>query len=71
MKKIKKSIAVIAALLLMSSGSLHAEPKIAGTENCFGVAVFVYESAIAAGATEWEAFVLSSAAFNTCVENMK
>ena len=39
MKKIKKSIAVAAALLLMSSGSLHAEPKIAGTENCFAVAV--------------------------------
>jgi len=69
MNKIKKSIAVVAALLLMSS-SLNAAPKEAVAENCFGVAVFVYDNAIAAGATEWEDFVLSSAAFNTCVGNM-
>ena len=69
MKKIKKSIAVVAALLLMSS-NISATPKVAVADNCFGVAVFVFDNAIAAGATEWEAFLLSSAAFNTCVGNM-
>jgi len=37
--------------------------------NCFGVASYVYDAAIAAGATQAEAYALGSAALNTCVAN--
>ena len=37
--------------------------------NCFAVANYVYNAAIAAGATEFEAFTLQTAAFNTCIAN--
>lgn len=54
------------ALGLMSFNS--SEELVVG-ENCFGVAAYVYDAAIAAGATQAEAYALGAAAFNTCVAN--
>lgn len=69
MRKIKKSITVFAALLLMSNGlnatiSLKSEME---ADNCFGVANFVYNQAIAIGYDTVTAVALSAQAMEDCV----
>jgi len=63
-----KKLILVGALALGLMSFNSAQELDVGV-NCFGVANFVYNAAIAAGATEYEAFVLSSTAFNDCIAN--
>jgi len=67
MRKIKKSIAVFAVLLLMTS-SLNANVITFKTTNCFGLASWVYDFVLANGGSYMDAVSESANALQDCFD---
>lgn len=69
----KKLIIIITCLSVFSSYARNYNPIIVQDEEivteCFGVWLFVYNNALAAGASHYDATVLATAAMTTCAEN--